>query len=125
MSDQNKKRHGCLTAWLILMIIANSLTSLAFLIGSQSVRLKFPQAPPWAFPVLGALGVINLVCAIALLKWKKWGFFGFVASSLIAFAVNLMVGVPIYQALLGIVGFVVLFGLLQIGKENKGWTQLD
>jgi len=125
MSDQNKQRHGCLTAWLILMIIANSLTSLAFLMGSQSVRLKFPMAPPWAFPVLGVLGVINLVCAIALFKWKKWGFFGFAASSTVAFIVNLMVGVPILQALLGILGFVILFAVLQIGKENKGWAQLE
>jgi hypothetical protein len=125
MRDQNKQRHGCLTAWLILMIIANSLTSLAFFMGSQSVRLNFPMAPPWAFPVLGALGVINLVCAIALFKWKKWGFFGFAASSIVAFVVNLMVGVPILQALLGIVGFVVLFAVLQIGTENKGWTQLE
>ena len=29
------------------------------------------------------------------------------------------------SALAGIAGIAVLFGVLQIGKENKGWTQLD
>jgi hypothetical protein len=125
MSDQNKKRHVCLTAWLILMIIANALTSLAYLMGSQSIRQQFPQAPPWVFTVLGVMALINIVCALALWKWKKWGFYGFVASSLVALAINLMVGVTIYKALFGVIGFVILFGVLQIGKENKGWTQLE
>jgi hypothetical protein len=125
MSDQNKKRHVCLTAWLILMIIANALMSLTYLMGSQSIRQQFPQAPPWVFTVLGVMALINLVCALALWKWKKWGFYGFVASSLVAFVINLMVGVTIYRALFGVIGFVILFGILQLGKENKGWTQLE
>jgi hypothetical protein len=125
MSDQPKQRHGCLTAWLILMIIANSLTALMYLFGSQAVRQQFPNAPHWAFPVLTILGLVNLACAIALFRWKKWGFFGFVGTSLVAFAINMIVGVSIIQALFGLLGFAILFGVLHLGKENKGWPQLE
>ena len=125
MTDQPKQRHGCLTAYLILMIIANSLTSLVYLVGGQSLRQQFPQMPTWAIPVLAALGLVNLTCAIALWRWKKWGFFGFIGSSLAAFVINLMVGISIYHALIGVIGFVILFGVLHIGKEKNGWNQLE
>jgi len=101
MSEQTKQRHGCLTAWLILMIIANSLTSLMYLFGSGAIRQQFPDAPGWAFPVLAVLGIVNLVFAIALFSWKKWGFFGFAATSVAASIVNLAVGLNITQALFG------------------------
>jgi len=58
-------------------------------------------------------------------RWKKWGFWGFALSSLIVFAVNLAVGLNITSAILGLVGVAVLFGVLHIDKENKGWTQLE
>jgi hypothetical protein len=41
------------------------------------------------------------------------------------FAVNLAIGLDIISAILGLVGVAVLFGALHIGKENKGWTQLE
>jgi hypothetical protein len=57
---EEKKRHGCLTAWLVLMIV-----------------------------------------------------------------LNLYVGVDIIRSLLGLVGVLLLFGVLHIGNENKGWPQLE
>jgi len=125
MSEQKKQRHGCLTAWLILMIIANSLVALMYLFGIGAIRKHFPDAPDWAFPVLAVLGIVNLVCAIALFSWKKWGFFGFAATSVVALIVNLTVGLNIIQAFLGLVGIAILYGVLHIGKENKGWPQLE
>ncbi len=81
--------------------------------------------PDWAFPVLGVIGVFNLVCAIALFAWKKWGFYGFIVSSAVTFAINLAIGVPVVHALMGFVGVLVLYCVLQIGNGNKGWPQLD
>jgi hypothetical protein len=123
MSD-GKQRHGCLTAWLVLMIIANAAAAL-YLLGSAAIRQNFPSAPAWAFPVLAVMVIANVVCAIALFQWKKWGFFGFLVTSAVTFVVNLMVGLNILQAILGFAGVATLYGVLQIGKERKGWTQLD
>ena len=122
---EGKQRHGCLTAWLILMIIANSITAVVYLFGSGAIRQQFSSAPGWAFPVLAFLGIANVVCSIALFQWKKWGFFVFIVTTAAAFVVNLMVGVKLVLVLLGLVGLGVLYGVLQIGKEKKGWTQLE
>ncbi len=120
-----KSRHGCLTAWLVLMIIANSATALMYLLRSDVIRRAFPDAPGWASPVLIVLALFNLVCAIALFQWKKWGFWGFCASSIVALVVNLSIGLGIGPSLVGLIGVALLYGVLQIGKENKGWPQLD
>jgi hypothetical protein len=107
------------------MIVANSATALMYLLGSDAIRRTIPDAPGWAFPVLIVFLVFNLVCAIALFQWKKWGFWGFCVSSVVALIVNLVIGLGIGSALGGIIGLALTYGVLQIGKENKGWPQLD
>ena len=124
MSEQ-KQRHGCLTAVLVLMIIANSAAALMYLFGSSSIKQSLPGMPSWALVVMGVFSVFNLVCAVAIFKWKKWGFWGFIASSIVVLFVNLSIGMGIGQSLLGLVGIALLYGVLHIGKENKGWPQLD
>ena len=68
---------------------------------------------------------MNLVFAIALLRWKEWGFWGFVATSVVIFFVNLSFGFSLGRALLGLLGVANLYGVLHIGKERQGWSQLD
>jgi hypothetical protein len=124
MAD-TKSRHGCLTAWLVVIIVANSATTLTYLLASDAIRQTLPNIPEWAFPVLIVFSLFNLVCAAALFKWKKWGFWGFCVSSVVALGVNLSVGFGIFTALSGLIGIVLLYAVLQIGKENKGWPQLE
>jgi hypothetical protein len=120
-----KQRHGCLTAWLVLMIIANALAALGTLLGGDAIAKQLPDAPGWAFPVLGVLGVVNVVLAIMLFTWKKWAFFAFAGVALLAFIINLMVGVNLLQAVLGLAGPAILYGVLQIGGQKSGWSQLE
>ena len=125
MTTEGRKRHGCLTAWLILMIVANSGTALMYLLGSAAIRGRLPNAPGWAFPVLIVFSLFNLLCSIALLQWKKWGFWGFCVSAVVALVVNLSCGLGIVAILGGLIGVLVLYGVLNIGKENRGWPQLE
>ena len=120
-----KERHGCLTSWLALMIAANAIIAAIYLLGSAAVRPTVPGAPNWVIPVLAACSVLNIIFAVALLLWKRWGFFGVLGTTALTFAVNLRIGQSILQALFGLVGVAILFGVLQIGRENKGWTQLE
>ena len=124
MAEQ-KQRHGCLLAFLILLVVVNSGVALVYLLGSQVIQKSVPQAPMWAIMVLGVVSAFNVICAIAIFNWKKWGFWGFVLTSLVALYINLTIGLGIGNSLLGLVGVAVLYGVLQIGKENKGWSQLD
>jgi len=122
---QEKKRHGCLTAYLVLAIILNSATALLYLFGAGAIKRSSPNIPDWAFPVLIVLVLFNLACAIALLRWKKWGFWGLVASAAVTLGVNLTIGLGLSSAVVGVLGVLFLYGVLQIGKDNKGWPQLD
>ena len=122
---QEKKRHGCLTAYLVLAIIANSATALLYVFGAEAVKRSTPNLPGWAFPVLIALVLFNLACAIALLRWNKWGFWGLVASAVVTLGVNLTIGFGFSSVIVCVVGVLFLYGVLHIGKDNKGWPQLD
>ena len=124
MSDQ-KQRHGCLTAFLVLMVIVNSVSPILYLLGSSYIKQALPNAPSWLFAVLAVLGIFNVVCAIALFKWKKWGFWGFCASAVVALIVNISIELGIAQSLFGLIGVAILFGVLHIGKEKKGWNQME
>ncbi|MBT9159119.1 MAG: hypothetical protein DDT27_00679 [Dehalococcoidia bacterium] len=127
---QEKQRHGCLTAWLVLLIIGGALsllgTALGYLVDPQLMREALPDAPGWTFPAMAVLSLLGLVFAIALFAWKKWAFWGYVLSSIAGVIVSVSMGVPVWQWLLGLAGVVVLYAVLQIGgKEKKGWSQLE
>lgn len=121
MAD-GKQRHGCLTAWLVLMIVANAATALWYISGN--VGRMLPSSSQWAIPVITVFGLLNVVFAIALLKWMKWGFWGFCVSAVAIFIVNIMI-VGIALAIPGLAGVLILYAVLQIGGENKGWSQLE
>jgi hypothetical protein len=119
-----KKRHGCLTALLVLMLVANSATALMYLLGGSALRTATPNVPASMFPVLALIGFFNLACAIALFRWKKWGFWGFCVSSVVALAVNVSIGVG-PGSIFGLIGIAVLYGVLRIGGVRDGWSQLE
>lgn len=126
MADEPKKRHGCLTAFLIVAILLNALTAFGNLAAGEAIEQTLPDAPSWGLPVLALLGVVNIVSLIAIWLWKKWGFFGVMLSGFITVFVNLAIGVNVMAAVMGLIGVAVLYGVLQIGDDKtKGWTQLD
>jgi hypothetical protein len=122
--DIRKQRHGCATAWLVLMIVANAFAALRYLIAGGQIQRQLPGFPVWAVPVLTVGCLLNIVFAVALLSWKKWGFYGFVALSALAFAVNLAAGVGAL-AVTGLIGVAILFAVLQIGGKRSTWRQLE
>jgi xanthosine utilization system XapX-like protein len=118
-----KGRHGCLTAWLILMIIANAVTALTYVVlilfGRKTV------APAWALLALAVACIANVLFAVALFRWKKWGFFGFLGTTILTLVINLRNGIKPTFASIGLFGIVILYAVLQIGGERKGWNQLE
>jgi len=123
-----KRRHGCLTTWLLLIIVGGVLGFILYWPGGKAAR----RDPSWANPLRDALHVANAIFAIALWRWKKWGFYGFVATALAGLVINLSVYLPAHRyrsALVGVVGAVaaisILYWVLQMGNEKKAWTQLE
>lgn len=127
MSQQERKRGGCLTAFLIMTLIMVPLAGLYYLLEAFGVRLAtfgvrqaIPSMPGWSIPVLGLLSIPIFLFSLAIWKWKKWGIYGFCASASLAFVINLSIGVPIAGALLGLVSIVILVLLV-----SRVWSYME
>jgi hypothetical protein len=118
------QRHGCLTAWLVLMIIANAATVFMTPLSIPSMRQAGLDPSPIGIGVIVLCGIANIIFAIALFRWMKWGFYGFVATSAVALVTNLMMGLSIAASLFGLVGIALLYWVLNMGGENKAWPRL-
>lgn len=117
-------RHGCLTTYLVFVIIVNAAMALMYAFGSEWLRRNGAKVPSWAFWAFAAGGVVNVISAVALFRWKRWGFWLFVASAVAGFAVNLAIGLP--QGIFGaVLGVALLYAVLQIGNERKAWPRLQ
>ena len=120
-----KKRHGCLTAYLIFLIVVFAVFVIYYIAAASFVNSTL-RLSGWTLPVLIILGLLDIVCAVALFRWKKWGFWGFCALAVVTLIVNISSGSGIATSLTGLIGIAVMYGVLNIGdKENKGWPQLE
>ena len=124
---KDNERHGCLTAWIILMIIVNSITSLVYIFGDTSIleNPPFSISKQWIL-IIGVLGLANIYFAVNLWKLHKWSFWAFGISSLIIFCINVFLGLGLLKSLLGTLGIVFLYGILQIKNDSNrsGWDCL-
>ncbi|MFL6521530.1 MAG: hypothetical protein ACJ8NS_15025 [Chthoniobacterales bacterium] len=123
-TSSSSARHGCLTTYLIFVIIINSAMALLYVLGSGWLRRNGANTPDWALWALAGAGVINVVSAVALLRWKRWGFWLFVVTAVAGMVVNVAIGLP--QGIIGaVLGIALLYGVLHIGKEQKAWPRLQ
>jgi membrane-associated HD superfamily phosphohydrolase len=122
-SIETKKRHGCLIAWLIQIILVSAIFVVLYLARTSYPQYS-PDQPAWASPILITIGIIQIVCIIAVFKWKKWGFWGYCIICAIAFITNIWLGVVI-TAVGTLFDVVILCATLNLGKSNKGWRHLN
>ena len=92
----------------------------------DAIKRTAPDASPATIALITIAGVANILFAMALFRWKKWGFFGFVASSIVALGTNVFIGLGIAQSVFGLVGIVILYWVLNMGEGNsRAWTRLQ
>ena len=127
LNERPKQRHGCVTTWLILLIIVNSIFAILYLFFGDIIAQNFMGEI--SSPILILLAILvtaNVIFSVLLLKWKKIGFFGFIISGIVALIVNLHIGIGIAQSIRGLFGIAILYGVLQIKKDNiSAWKNLD
>ncbi len=82
-----KRRGGCLSAFLIFIIIHSALAT--WLIWDLHAQGQ-PRAVPWALPVLLILSLADIVAAIGAWNWRKWGLVLYAISTAAGIAVGLM-----------------------------------
>ena len=75
--------------------------------------------------IVGIINIIKLVSAYAILSWKKWGFWLFSFICFFNLGLNLITGFQIPNGIFGVIFAAMLLGVLHIGGDKKGWTQLE
>jgi hypothetical protein len=122
-----KQRHGCVTAWLVLIIVLNSVVAFLYLLRGSWIAEHLPGGiSTGMITLLGLLCILNIVFAVMLFQWKKWGFWGVIVTDVIAFIINLSIGLSIVQSALGLLGIGVLYAILQIKQGSKSaWENME
>ncbi len=110
---ENKKRGKLLTCWLIIMLIANIGTSLTYLLWNSTVITSFSNIPVWIFYIYGILALANAAFTVFLFRWKKWAFFAFCGSAIIASVLNLLIGIETLSIIAGLTGPIILYLILR------------
>jgi hypothetical protein len=108
-SSNKPGRGGCLTAFLILAIIGNSLTGLYYLYTGIS-NVETERLIVFLLPFL--VSVLAVVFAIAMWKFKKWGVYGYAGLLIINAILNLLAG-GWTQLLATAIGLVILLYLFK------------
>ncbi len=106
------------------MIVVNALTAIGTPLSLAQLRAAGVQVSLLGIAVIVLCAVANIVFALALLRFMKWGFYGFVVTSVVALVVNMSMGLGLFRSLLGLVGIAILYGVLNIGQTNKAWPRL-
>jgi hypothetical protein len=107
---------------LILGVIGSVYDLLVVLVYAREI----PLPDRWAYLAATLSGALGVACLLALFRWKKWGFYGFVllCTADLGFKWTSF-GYPMRDALFTFAALVVLCVALQIGGEHQGWTQLE
>ena len=116
-----KSRHGCLTAWLILIIIGSIVNTALAIHAVVSDPWLYPS---WVIPVQTLFSIWSIICVAALFMWKKWGFYGFIASAVALMIVAIVVENYAYM-FTPFISVLALFGILNIGGDKRGWAQME
>ena len=104
-----KKRGFWLSAFLVLMFIANPLSSFTYFSNPDLMVNAFPKATPEIIYFMAFMAIVNLFLAIAIWRWLKWGVYGFYISISIAFVINMYLEIGVVGALVGTLGGVLIF----------------
>ena len=119
-------RHGCLTAWLYLIIVGGTFGLCTLLLASKmEYRPGYhPPTPLVLGTIVGCL-LVSMACAGGLLLLKRWAFYGYILANLVLCGVNLAAGIDAARALVPLFWVACLIGVMQIGSpREKAWRRL-
>lgn len=118
-----KQRHGCVTFWLWLVIIANGGIAVFYAITMFDTYLGLMSL---GFGLLSILGVANVLGSILLMRWNKLGFYLFLINSVLAIILNVAILKMADNVVVSSVfAVIVWWGILHI-KQNgiSAWEHM-
>ena len=102
---------GCVLA--ALGYVAIGLVLLSNSTGGLSGVLSRLSIPLWTLTFYPILAIVNVCALVALYRWRKWGFYVLLASSLVAFGVNIAVLGFRLEFIAGLFGITILYILVR------------
>lgn len=125
---RGKMRAGFTAFYLWLGIVVNSLLSLAYFATIFTQKGLWSAYDPMSSRIYGFVASAVLVIGyLALIKWKKIGFYILIIMGVFSLIMNLFAGGQVsFSTFFPIVSMLVLYAVLQIKKNGKScWEQLD
>ena len=124
---KNKQRHGCLTTWLVFLIIASSIGSFSLFFDSENMMKKLPYITSEnTLLIVASIEILNVMFAFFLLKWVKLGFWGILSTSIILCGIQINGSNNILYPIGSIISVSILYGLMKLKKNNStGWNNLE
>ena len=124
---QKKQRHGCLTAWLIYLMIAYSFSTFFYFFKTDEMsKIAQYQISEDMMLIHSSLGLLGIIFSIMLFRWVKLGFWGILTISVILFVLQLLNSNRIMSPIFIVICLIILFSLLQLKKANvSGWNNLE
>jgi len=106
---ESKKRGWLLSAFLVLMFIANPFTAFSYFANPEAIIQIYPTLSESLIYFMGLLALLNFVLAIAVWSWKKVGVYGIYITMALAFCINIYVGLGLVSSLMGLIGAIIIF----------------
>ena len=121
---ESKERHGCVNAWLWIVIISN--LGLGFYYATMMFS-AYTNTLSLGIGLLSILATLNVLGAILLMRWNKYGFYLFVISSVLAALVNIgVLNLGAIVLLSGLFAILIWWGILHIKKDGvSAWSLLE
>lgn len=107
---------------LFLTVIGSVYDLLVVLVYAREI----PFHDRWIYLAAILSGALGVVCLLALFRWRRWGFYGYVLLCTANLGIPCTTfGSRMRDALATFALLVVLCVALQIGGERQGWKQLE
>ena len=118
-----KERHGCVSAWLWMVIVVN----LCFCVYYFMTMLDSESSQSLGYGFLSSLSVFLILGAILLMRWSRCGFYLMVGTSLLTLIVNhFLLEIEVGYSIPGILGILFWWVILQIRKNGvSAWKLMD
>ncbi len=106
---EERKRGFWLTAFLVLMVIANALSVFVYFVNPDMIITAFPKISLELAYLLGSVCLFNVFLAINIWMWKKLAIYGFYIVVIFGVLINLYIGLGLIGSLSGLMGGMILF----------------
>jgi hypothetical protein len=116
MTDTKQNRSGCLTAFIIVLIVLNALGALSsFFAGPLLSTLTPEYSISNSYSMIsGVLSLLNIVFLIGVWRYKRWGFYGIIAVSIINIILGIFLTSSIITSLIsGLILPLILYFLIK------------